>query len=248
MVRNAPKTKKSHSASNLCLIRYTSPIMEYAQSVNDFLSWANGINKRWFDEDENGWGPWFRGHQQAHWPLCPKLYRDYGGYRAVKRNETEDEIREEFIKRAPILSTSLPDGDEQRAEWEWYFRMQHFGTPTRLLDWTEGALIALYFAVKDNPGFYDAAVWALDPFELNERVIGRNYIISPSAIGVTAPERKKVAPWLPARFTKMKELPKEAIAIDLTHVVQRISTQHACFTIKMAQTKRHWIKFGMISG
>jgi len=167
---------------------------EHAQSVSDFLSWANGINKRWFDEDENGWGPWFRGHQKAHWPLCPKLYRDYGGYRAVKRNETEDEIREEFIKRAPILSTSLPDGDEQRAEWEWYFRMQHFGTPTRLLDWTEGALIALYFAVKDNPGFYDAAVWALDPFELNRRVIQRDYIVSPSAIGVTglASERRTV--------------------------------------------------------
>jgi hypothetical protein len=105
--------------------------MEKAENVSAFLSWATTINKRWF-ANEDGWGPWFRGHQKVQWSLCPKLYRDYGGYTVVKKNETEDEIREEFINRAPILSEELPVGSEKRAEWEWYFRMQHFGTPTRL--------------------------------------------------------------------------------------------------------------------
>jgi hypothetical protein len=140
-------------------------------------------------------------------------------------------MREEFIVRAPILCEELPTDHEGRAEWEWYFMMQHFGTPTRLLDWTEGALIALYFAVKDNAGHYDAAVWALDPYELNKRVIGKHYVVPPSATGLMPKERIAVSKWLPRRFTCMKGLPKNAIAVYPTHTARRISTQRSCFTI-----------------
>jgi len=61
----------------------------------------------------------------------------------------QEEAREELMVRAPALSDAIPGGDDL---WDWYFPMQHFGAPTRLLDRTEGAVIALYFAVKDNPG------------------------------------------------------------------------------------------------
>jgi len=55
----------------------------------------------WFPK-EDVWEAWFRGQSAASWRLQPKLYR--GSLPPKKQlRETEVEIREEFIKRAPIL-------------------------------------------------------------------------------------------------------------------------------------------------
>src|SRR3990172_2833478 len=43
---------------------------------------------------------------------------------------------------------------------EWLSIMQHFGAPTRLLDWTHSFYVALYFAVANSEG--ESAVWAID--------------------------------------------------------------------------------------
>jgi hypothetical protein len=48
---------------------------------------------------------------------------------------------------------------------EWLFLAQHVGLPTRLLDWTEGLFIALYFALLED----EPVIWMLDPIELNRR-------------------------------------------------------------------------------
>lgn len=103
---------------------------------------------------------WFRGHQDSRWKLTPKIYRpEYLG-------ADENEIRNEFQSRAVQLIQGRLPADK----WEWYFLMQHYGVPTRLLDWTENALIALYFAVEGHPRDCDAGVWVLDPTWLNRRL------------------------------------------------------------------------------
>jgi uncharacterized protein len=71
----------------------------------------------------------------------------------------------------------------------------------------------------------------LDPYELNERAIGKPEVIPPSAFGVANRDQRLVQPWLPGRFKKMANLPPIPAAIYPTHIARRISSQRSCFTI-----------------
>src|SRR5207249_3760279 len=73
----------------------------------------------------------------------------------------ENQLLQTFRARAAAFSSeTLPD---RRKTDQWLFLAQHVGLPTRLLDWSEGALIALYFALNAS----DPMVWMLNPLHLN---------------------------------------------------------------------------------
>jgi hypothetical protein len=204
------------------------------EDVCGFLKWAAEIREDLRFEDDDPWTPWFRG-QGANWTLCPKLYRpEYGGHVRLKKRNVENEIREEFVVRAPALCEGIPTPND---DWGWYFLMRHFDVPTRLLDWTEVPLLALYFAVRDNEGLRDAVVWALDPYELNKRAIGVEQVICPIPGVVPEQARKKVEPWLPEKWRSMKILPEWPVAVYPTHIARRISTQRSNFTIHGRDTR-----------
>jgi hypothetical protein len=114
--------------------------------------------------------------------------------------------------------------------------MQHFGATTRLLDWTNGALIALHFAVKDNPGLYDAAVWVLDPWWLNMGVVHHDEVIPPGAPGTAKTDAARYRRWLPERFEKKARLPRWPAAVFPSNIAGRIGSQRSCFTIHGRQT------------
>ncbi len=193
-----------------------------ATSLENLLEISDKKRAEWgFRPDDLG-QPWFRGQQRKHWKLLPSIIR-HGCF----DRGSEDEIREEFVLRAPALAGQQPMPTN---DWDFYFLMQHFGVPTRLIDWTENILVALYFAVRDNPGYYDSAIWMLDPFELNKKVLGKREVLAPSAQGANPRERKLAAPWLPTRW-KPGIPPPDPIALHPTHIAMRISNQKSCFTI-----------------
>lgn len=101
---------------------------------------------------------WFRGEPGSEHPLMPTLYRLGLGGR-------ENPLLQTFRVRAPGYADSVPD---REATDQWLFLARHAGLPTRLLDWSEGALIALHFALKEeNP-----IVWMLNPLQLNYLACG----------------------------------------------------------------------------
>ena len=114
-----------------------------------------------------------------------------------------------------------------RNDWEWYFLMQHFRAPTRLLDWTDSAFVALYFAITSwKPASAKKkavpAVWALNPFTLNWETIKK--------WGAVGGSWKEAQPYLPEVYRDAK-LPKYPIAIDPELTAQRMVVQRSHFTI-----------------
>ncbi|MDT7829322.1 FRG domain-containing protein [Pricia sp. S334] len=100
---------------------------------------------------------WFRGQSDFDWKLSPGLMR-------LSEAPSEGTLLTRFKQSAGMLINASPKDD-----FDWLFLMQHYGVPTRLLDWTESPLTALYFAVigEENDD-KDAALWSLKPTELNK--------------------------------------------------------------------------------
>lgn len=200
------------------------PILkETARSVEEFIQVISKLEKNW--------RPWFRGQANAEWPLLPRLYRSVGGAKQARRSdkkvrEDDDVTREQFSTRAPILSDIKPGN-----KWDWYFTMQHHGARTRLLDWTEGSLIGLFFAVLENEGYHDAAVWAFDPWKLNSKVVGKREVIPPADPGITKKDRNRYGKWLHDQFAERKKWPRPPMAIFPSHIIRRMAVQRSCFTI-----------------
>ena len=108
------------------------------------------------------WGQrnlWFRGLTSADYALTPSIYRRIAGpYDRI----THADLANEFIRKGQAF---VPDATYTK--WHWYHLMQHYGLPTRLLDWTDGAFIGLYFALREQWNSTQPCVWVLNPYWLN---------------------------------------------------------------------------------
>jgi len=111
--------------------------------------------------------------------------------------------------------------------WGWYFLMQHYGSPTRLLDWTDSALVALFFALNSDSKFpvdsEDAVVWMLDPWWLNRTVFNDQPIL--------LPDFPMAADYLAKPYKRTNNLPTDPAAIDPPFIARRVAVQRSHFTL-----------------
>lgn len=100
---------------------------------------------------------WYRGHSDFTWGLNPSLARIPNG--PVK----EQDAFTQFKRASSHVSL------KGESDWEILFNMQHYGIPTRLLDWTSVLGIAVAFAIVDDPqNTHNSAIYILDPLALNK--------------------------------------------------------------------------------
>jgi FRG domain len=75
----------------------------------------------------------------------------------------ENQLLQMFRVKAPTFARGEVPSLERTDQW--LFLAQHVGLPIRLLDWTESALLALYFALQNET----PVVWMINPIELNQK-------------------------------------------------------------------------------
>lgn len=112
----------------------------------------------------------FRG--QSHpWPLKPTLERIADPAIVRRFGTVEKPLIREFMSRVHQYTADVPDEDD---ELGCLALMQHYGAPTRLLDWTMSPFVAAFFAVERPPiGEPQEApiIWAVNRRELLEDVL-----------------------------------------------------------------------------
>ncbi|WP_152950901.1 FRG domain-containing protein [Brevundimonas sp. Bb-A] len=170
------------------------------------------------DHSDHTGALWFRGHASHDWKLLPGFLRE-------ETDTSEGTLISRFRQSAAMLTERSP-----RESFDWLFLMQHYGVPTRLLDWTESPLIALYFALYDDPSLdgVDSALWYLKPTALN---MNANIVDPHEPNYIPAFEDQELQSYSFESLRQNERIVLSPVAAIATRNNARIQAQMGAFTI-----------------
>lgn len=126
----------------------------------------------------------FRGQENADWTLFPSLVRSIG-QGLQKKTGPPDMMIETEIRDLESNATNEYTNAKRNSDNEWarssdlvaadqvsvWEHMQHYGAPTRLLDWTKSIYVAAYFASNSlliDGKETDGVIWLVNYQRVNE--------------------------------------------------------------------------------
>lgn len=170
--------------------------------------------------------PLWRGHANIRWKLTAEVFRRTKD----GRNYVEVTLIRYFMAQAESRSIKCPNVNDSLG---WLMLARHYGLPTRLLDWTNSPLVALYFASLDDPDnpTADGCIWAIAPGILNFQMTGEHRLF--------APDEKEIQETANIAFEvdhselrrKTKAMISRALASGTREIDPRILVQHGSFTV-----------------
>jgi hypothetical protein len=198
---------------------------------------------------------WFRGESKDYGDtiLRPELYRPPNGGVSLKPIwkllNIENDLYEEFQRNA-VERSSEKTSDE---DWDWdsYFLMQHHNGPTRLLDWSDGALMALHFALRNKPDdSHDARVYVLESYRLSDQLkrlpdvkiveeTWKTYVAKHPSYELKEDEWEDA--YLPADEEDLAEInvPRPPLVLNFPLITRRIAAQRSRFIV--FGTEPNWL-------
>ncbi len=195
-------------------------VVETPEDADDGIRSVSGLLRLLKPITADGREVWYRGHRDATWKLEPSAFRE-------SRHRTgEKAMLARFRQEAAAAGVQYAFD-----QWGWIVFAQHHSLPTRLLDWSQSPLVALYFACErktDNDGFEkDGEFFVLHPHELNDEAGdgngGHPRLLSESD--------KKLDEYLPGNDGEHSCKPRAVVAPML---FERIRVQNGTFTVSQS--------------